>query len=70
MACRRRHFLSYGCGHRVFPAGLPIEQVLDEYSLRSSKRERSSLAFIISTRTEDDNGGGRHESLRLLLLRN
>ena len=40
-----------GWGHRVPPAGLPIEQVLGEYSL--SLPSRRDVALFDSTRAPD-----------------
>ena len=37
-------------GHRVPPAGLPIEQVLGEYSLSFLRRD---VALFVSTRARD-----------------
>ena len=39
-----------GGGHRVPPAGLPIEQVLGEYSLSFLRRD---VALFVSTRARD-----------------
>ena len=52
---RREHFCCavvklIGGGHRVPPAGLPIEQVLGEYSLSFLRRD---VALLVSTRARD-----------------
>ena len=39
-----------GGGHRVPPAGLPIEQVFGEYSLSFLRRD---VALFVSTRVRD-----------------
>ena len=50
------------------PTGRPSGYVRGDTRFRSSKREKSS--FHYSTRIEDENWGGRHESLRLLTTPN
>ena len=44
------HVLIKGGGHRVPPAGLPIEQVLGEYSLSFLRRD---VALFVFTRARD-----------------
>ena len=44
------HVKLIGGGHRVPPAGLPIEQVLGEYSLSFLRRD---VALFVSTGARD-----------------
>ena len=49
-SCYMQMYEIKGGGHRVPPAGLPIEQVLGEYSLSFLRRD---VALFVSTRARD-----------------